>query len=72
MVRYWKVRKAEIPFTTPLVRTNKQKGKKQKLSSPKWGLVIFIRWLITILSIMFFFSLVFVKVIGVILVSKII
>lgn len=35
MVRSGKVRKPGTPFTTPLVRTNKQKGEKQRLASPK-------------------------------------
>lgn len=37
MVRYWKVRQTETSFTTPLVRTNRYKGEKQRLSSPKLG-----------------------------------
>lgn len=37
MVRYGEVGKLGTPVTTPLVRTNKQKGEKQRLASPKEG-----------------------------------
>lgn len=52
MVRYGEVGKPGTPFTAPLVRTNKQEEKHKGWLPPNRGLVISIRWLLTILLIM--------------------